>query len=123
MMSTFLEKLTVIAADLVPLRKKKEQPKSTIPRHRRTLMRNRHNLNRAYNLATNPERKQAIERKLIGIEKNLQASFEAQERRDEERAVGNIKTNSKYFYAYANKKSKMKTNQVQSITYYLDFIH
>ena len=109
MMSTFLEKLSVIAADLVPLRKKKEQPKSTIPRHRRTLMRNRRNLNRAYNLATNPERKQAIERKLIGIEKNLQASFEAQERRDEERAVGNIKTNSKYFYAYANKKSKLKT--------------
>ena len=110
MMDAFLSKLTSIVKSLVPLRKlRSEQSTPKIPRHRRNLMRRRSRLTAAYDVATRRESKLAIENKLKNIEKELQASYMTQEFKEESEAIGRIKTNSKFFFSYANRKSKLKT--------------
>ena len=110
MMDKFLNVITSIVKKLVPLRKpKSEQTSPKIPRHRRNLMRRRTRLEAAYNAATRPASKLATKDKLMKIEKDLQASYKAQELKEESEAIGRIKTNSKFFFSYANKKSKLKT--------------
>ena len=110
MLDKFLTTITGIASTLVPSRKPRSSnnTQQPIPNHRRVLMRKRSKLEKAYAAATNPDRKTALERKLISIEKDLQSSYETQERKEEMQAIGRIKTNSKFFYSYANKKSKLK---------------
>jgi len=50
-----------------------------------------------------------IEGKLTNIEMLLQQSYQATQQQGEARALQSIKTNSKYFFAYAKKFSKIKT--------------
>ena len=46
---------------------------------------------------------------LLEIEKKLQESYRTQKKYDERRAVDAIKANSKYFFDYAKKHTKVKT--------------
>ena len=47
--------------------------------------------------------------KAIDIEKKLKRSYDNDKDRDELKAVSAIKKNSKYFYSYAKKFSKVST--------------
>ena len=52
------------------------------------------------------QRRKAVEENLYDIERKLQESYRNQEIFEENRAVANIKTNSKFFYSYARKRAK-----------------
>ena len=81
---------------------------STIPRHRRVLMRRRTKLTRKYNSELNPLYKQKYSDELRDIELSLQESYNSQTAYDEEKAVNAIKKNSKYFFSYAQKRNKLR---------------
>ena len=110
MMKTFIKVCAETSADFIPKRKVTEQKKSSpIPRHRRILMRRRtkvhKKLNRPRPLTENQKKKLMDE--LIDIEKKLQESYSAEQTAEEHKAVNAIKTNSKYFYSYARRFSKI----------------
>ena len=94
----------------MPLRPKySAKSKSDIPRHRRVLMRRRTKVSKQYHSETNAASKQKHSDELREIEKSLQTSYKSQLVYDEEKAVNAIKTNSKYFFSYAQKRNKIKT--------------
>ena len=80
--------------------------KSIVPRDRRILMRNRTNLNKRMH-RVNKKRKQHLEHKLEQVEYKLSISHKNEERAKELRAVGAIRENPRYFFAYARTKSKI----------------
>ena len=47
--------------------------------------------------------------RLVQIETSLRVSREAEEMNNEAKAVESIKTNPKFFFSYANKRSKVRT--------------
>ena len=99
-----------MAKENVPLRPKySAKSKSDIPRHRRVLMRRRTKVSKQYHSETNAASKQKHSDELREIEKSLQTSYKSQLVYDEEKAVNAIKTNSKYFFSYAQKRNKIKT--------------
>ena len=59
--------------------------------------------------ANNESRKEALKTKLIQIERSLQESYQSQASYDENKAVEAIKVNPKYFYSYAKKRQKTKS--------------
>ena len=107
MLESLIEKCenTVLASSP----KKKVQKRSTIPRHRRALMRSRTKNRKRLANATNENRKAALRRKLVSIESQLQSSYKSLDTFDEERAIEAIKVNPKYFYSYSKKKLKLKS--------------
>ena len=83
--------------------------KNHVPRHRKTLMRRRIKLKKRLYTATNQQRIQSLKTKLAEIERDLQKSYKSQETHLEDKAVKSIKSNPKYFYAYAKKRQKLRT--------------
>ena len=55
---------------------------------------------------TSPSLKQKLNRELLQIEKDLQKSYKSTAMHIEGKAIEAIRTNPKYFYSYAKKKSK-----------------
>ena len=109
MMDKIVEKCKSLALIHAP-RKIVRKPKfSRIPRHRRILMRKRTRVRKSYLTQTSHRKKNAFERKLADIEGKLQESYRTQERYDEEKAINNIKANSKFFFSYARRKAKIYT--------------
>ena len=86
------------------------QKSSKIPRHRVNLMRRRTRCNNQLNAPRSTVHKQNLINELREIEKSLQKSYRSQRDFNERKAVDAIKTNSKYFYSYAKKFSKVKNN-------------
>ena len=100
----------IIVPNYVPKRYNYDNKKiRRIPRERRILMRKRSKLKAQYLKATLPTKSLRIREKLLNIEKQLQRSYRNLAESDEFKAIQAIKTNSKYFYSYAKKKSKIKT--------------
>ena len=79
-----------------------------IPRHRRILMRKRRRLKAQLIKANTEARRCSITKNLIEIEIKIQDSLKSQSEFEEKKAVDSIKRNSKYFFAYAKKFSKVK---------------
>ena len=100
------EKILTVSQKFIP-RKGESIRKSIIPRERRILMRNRANINKQLR-KTSSLRKVTLERKLAKIEYKILDSHRKQEKARELRAVNTIKENSKYFFAYAKKKSSIQ---------------
>ena len=99
-----------LAKDNAPLKPKhKQNSSSQIPRHRRILMRRRANVQKRYSNESNTAHKQKHSLELRDIEKALQKSYRSQQAYDENKAVGAIATNSKYFFSYAQKRSKLRS--------------
>ena len=109
MMTTFLDSCLEIVKRFVPLRRQSSKNgsarKSRIPRHRRTLMRNRRRIQKQITSCTSDTRRMHLNQRLIEIEKSLQSSHKAQREEEESIAVQRIKTNSKFFYSYAKRFS------------------
>ena len=110
MLDRFLSVCLSIAKDCVPLRKKamSKTKQNHIPKDRRKLMRTRTRIKQQMLRATADSKIQSLTRRLIDIEKKLQKSHYQQTEFEESKAVENIGRNSKFFFAYAKKFSKIK---------------
>ena len=78
-------------------------------RYRRSLTNRRKKITRRLIKVTSPSLKQKLNKELLQIEKDLQKSHQNSASFIEGKAVDAIRTNSKYFYSYAKKKSKTKS--------------
>ena len=111
MMSKFCDTVLDIASDHVPLRRSKNTVSGTrnkIPRERRTLMRTRRRINIQLSKSISETKRNNLKTKRIEIEKSLQHSYHTEASNREKRAVECIKTNSKYFYSYVKRFSKVR---------------
>ena len=108
MFQLITDKCAFLAQRYAPKRREKGKG-SLIPRHRRILMRKRTRLRKSFHAQSNPTRKDKTKTKLRNIERELQESYTSQEIYDEAQAVSKIKTNSKYFFSYAQRKAKIRT--------------
>ena len=81
--------------------------KKRIPRDRRILMRRR---TKVYKQISKNPCNEKLKEKIVEIEKLLLASHRIEKKSTEERVVMACKKNSKYFFSYAKKQSKIKQN-------------
>ena len=108
MFNKFLSVCLSVAAEYVPQRRRPRKSGCRIPRHRRVLMRTRRRINRQLTRTQSGPRRQALIKKLVKIGKDLKESHLNQQEVQEQKAVNNIKKNSKYFFSYAKSLSKVK---------------
>ena len=106
MLDLLCRKCEYLAESNAPEKSRRRHQTSRIPRHRRILMKKRTRLRKQLKPGMRPQRRKAVEEKLYDIERKLQESYRNQEIFEENRAVANIKTNSKFFYSYARKRAK-----------------
>ena len=104
----FISKCEDIAEEHAPGRTANTSRRQRIPRERRVLMRKRTRLRKQYHTAKNTSRVSSIKTKLAEIEGKLQQSHKAQEQAEESQAIDKIKSNSKYFFSYAKRKSTIR---------------
>ena len=103
----FVEILYETAKMEVPEKRKTAR---IIPRDRRLLMKKRSKLRKRLLRSKNSIQVSSIEQQLEAIEEKLIVSHKTELRRKEERAIQNIKNNSKYFYRYAKSKRVSKSS-------------
>ena len=108
MMTSFSSVCLDISSKWVPSRVSSKKSGSKIPKQRRSLMRRRTHLKKQYTTARSECRKLSIMKQLIQIEKELQKSHFAHRADIETKAIDKIKVNSKFFYTFAKKNSKVK---------------
>ena len=109
MMTNFCDTVLDICNDFVPLKrlKDKSESKNLIPRDRRILMRTRRRINIQLSKLISEQRRDHLKKKRIEIEKSLQKSLQNEADHEEKKALEYIKTNPKYFFAYAKRFSKL----------------
>ena len=111
MMETFLDLCLDISKRHVPLKRRSQatsRKPQNIPRHRRNFMRTRRRIQKQILSTLSESRKQALRRRLIEIEKQLQSSYAAEKETEERKAVDKIRSNSKYFFSYAKRFTSIK---------------
>ena len=109
-LKSFYEKCFQIAKKFVPEKQNSNYFKKSKPeRERRNLTRRRRRIHRHLIKVTSPSRKNSLNEELLDIEVKLQKSYNEKAKLSEEKAINAIKTNSKYFYSYAKKFSKIKS--------------
>lgn len=84
--------------------------KSKIPRDRYNLMRKRRRINAQLRKTRSETRRNKLKLDARNIEKELQKSYRRSREYSEEKAVGAIRSNSKFFYSYAKKFSTIKSS-------------
>ncbi|XP_066936771.1 uncharacterized protein [Clytia hemisphaerica] len=109
-----LESINQICLDVcrgrIPVRTTKDtRKKSKVERYRRSLTKRRRKITKQFLKCTSQSKKSKITKELLTIEKDLQKSFRDSKCYVENIAINSIKKNSKYFFAYARKKAKIKT--------------
>ena len=111
MMESFLSLCLQVSKDHVPLKRhspNSNQKSHNIPRHRSRLMRIRRRIKKQLFATQSEPRRQSLRKRLIEIEKQLQKSHNAEMEQEERKAVDKIRTNNKYFFAYAKRFSSIK---------------
>ena len=108
MLTRFYDNCLLICGKFVP-KKRKAYKSSIIPRDRKNLMRTRKRKLTALARARSPSRKDRLSAEVRELEKLLKSSYETELAKNEHKAVLAIGKNSKYFYSYAKKFSKVKT--------------
>ena len=83
--------------------------KSKVERYRRSLTKRRRKITKRLSKCTSQSKRAKITQELLQIEKDLQKSFKESKSYVENKAIDAIKKNSKYFFSYAKKKSKIKS--------------
>ena len=110
MLANFMQVVLESCNKYIPVRKTVSKSNRTrIPRERRRLMRKRRKLIIKQSKNSSPGNQAEIGRKLIKIEMLLQRSYKASSQLEEHKATTAIKTNPKYFFAYAKKYSKLNS--------------
>jgi len=107
MYSIILEICLNICTKHVPRRRNKK--KSIIPRDRKILMNKRSKLKRNLLISNDANKISVLNKKIENIEKALKVSYQTERKLQENLAVAAIKSNPKYFYAYAKRTSKLGT--------------
>ena len=105
----FNETCLSISERHVPLKRKPGSQGTHIPAHRKRLMKKRARIIKCLLNTTTPRQKEKMNARLVQIETSLRVSREAEEMNNEAKAVESIKTNQKFFFSYANKRSKVRT--------------
>lgn len=93
----------------VPPRKQNRLKTSKIVRYRNSLTKRRRKLKKQIASTTSETKISKINTELLEIEKKLQKSFRESSASMEHKAVNAIKANSKYFYSYVKKNSKVSS--------------
>ena len=109
MLNRFSEVCATTSRKFCPEKKTTKAKSNKIPRIRRNLMRRRAKINKQLAARPGESKKQKLRLESIEIEKKLQQSYKDERSAREHKAVSAIKTNSKYFYSYARKFSKVFT--------------
>ena len=110
MLKKFIHICESICVKYVPERKTKYSKKQMVPKDRRILIRRRRKINNQLNSNISLPRHQKLSRELVEIEKKLQSSYKQSTDRQEKKAIDAIKRNSKYFFSYAKKFSKIQSD-------------
>ena len=100
-----------ICESRVPMKAKttsKTKPKAE--RYRHSLIKRRRKITKKLLHTNSKSKKDKIKDELLQIEKKLQKSFNESKRHVESKVIDSIKKNSKYFFTYAKKKSKIRSN-------------
>ena len=100
-LNLLMKKIVDICKANIPLKKSARSGKPKIPRDRRILMRKRKKISVQLEFQLSDARRKKLQRKLVDIELSLQKSHFASKIANENRAIGAIKNNSKYFFSYA----------------------
>ena len=110
MLAGFLYNCFSVCEKYIPQKRKtfKSTP-SKIPRDRKMLMRNRKRKLNAITKVRSSSRKAKLLDEVRTIEKSLKSSYEIDQAENEHKAILAISRNSKYFYSYAKKFSRIKT--------------
>ena len=110
MLDFFYHTCYTICQKYVPLKTEADKLKlNKIARYRRSLTRKRRRIKKRLLRITSPSQIKKLNDTLLQIEKDLQKSYKGSEIYMENKAIDAIKTNAKYFFTYANKKSKVKS--------------
>ena len=99
-----------ICLKLIPKRSSQNKGKTRSELNRLKLTRRRRRINKLLSFITSPSRKSKLNGELIKIERNLQMMYRQHQIFTEAKAVSNIKINPKFFFNYAKKFSKIKSN-------------
>ena len=106
----FLSICTELSEKHVTKRKiPQEKKKSIPPKERRILMRKRSKIQSKLKNTSNKVKALKLKDRLVQIERELQDSYRKKALYDERNAIKAIKQNSKYFFSYAKKFSKIKS--------------
>ena len=103
-----LSKSLEICVRHVPKRRSSKR-KQAIPRDRRVLMRKRRKMQQKIIRRGRANNVASMRDKICRIESRLKASLEMERAAEEQRAVEVVKTNPKYFFQYAKRKSTVTT--------------
>ncbi|MEL7196428.1 MAG: reverse transcriptase domain-containing protein [Bacteroidota bacterium] len=88
---------------------KRGQTKNKIPRDRRILFRQRKRKKSSLKtVKANSQKAQRIHTEITRIERDIMSSLHNEHMQEEEKAIENIKENSKYFFTYARKRRNAK---------------
>ena len=101
-----INKITDICIEYLPA--KKNKTKFFIPRDSKVLMRNKNYLRKKLSTTTSLVKMNNIKSEMKDIEEKLKSSHEAERIQDEQRAVGRIKENPKFFFKFAREKSLVR---------------
>ena len=112
MVERFLKVCLSMSEEHVPLKRSltKNKSSSQIPRDRLNLMRKRRRVNAQLRKTTSEARRKKLKLQARDIEKSLQNSYRQSRKYMEDKAVGAIKHNSKFFFSYAKKFSSVKVS-------------
>jgi hypothetical protein len=94
----------------VPKKKSSAKKKNSIPKDRSILMRRRNRINQSLTKVRSPTNMSKLKNELVLIEKSLQSSYKKAQIYRENKAIEAIKSNPKFFFSYAKKFSKIKSN-------------
>ena len=106
MYSMFCSELTKVCKTHIP--QKKTRNKSHIPHDRRVLFKKLKDAQKKLKTESSQTKTDKLVRKVIEIENKMIASHQKQRQKEEEHAIDMIQENSKYFFTYANSKSKSR---------------
>ena len=110
MLARFLNICFSICEKYIPQKRKSQKSKiNKIPRYRKNLMRNRKRRLNAISKVRSPLHKAKLLTEVRKIEKELKSSYDNDLAENEHKAILAISKNSKYFYSYAKKFSKIKS--------------
>ena len=104
---SFVENVRVCCQNRIPA--KRTYSRRKIPRDRKILMRKRRKLQHRVS-ATPLATAGRLQAKIADINEKLRQSINAELEREERRAVETVKNNSKYFFSYAKRRTKLKTS-------------
>ena len=108
----FYDVVLSICEESTPLKKSSvsDSHKSKTERQRINLVRRRRRINGLLRNIKSQTRSNKLKEELVSIEKTLQKSYREEEEYCEQRAISNITKNSKFFFKYAKKYSKVKSD-------------